>query len=156
MVYRVALRLRTMHEHKWYIKKGYPATYIDDKTVTIQQFITGENDADHINHNTLDNRRSNLFAGGRRENNRNIDKKNERTTSKYPGVCWYKRDEKWEVRIRAEGKKKHLGYFTEELEAAYTYYQAARKQHPYMNHEGWESQEFLDYVLQQDFLSLNI
>lgn len=143
-------------QHKWFITNGYPSTTIDGKKVYIQQFITGENHADHINHNTLDNRRSNLFAGGRRENGRNRNMKKKGNTSKYPGVSWDKDREKWEVRINDEGKKKNLGRFEDELKAAYTYYQAARKQHPFMNHPGWESQEFLDYVLQQDFLSLNI
>jgi hypothetical protein len=143
-------------QHKWFITNGYPTTTIDGKKVYIQQFITGQNYSDHISRDKLDNRRANFFLGGQTENNRNRNLKNEKTTSIYPGVSWSKRDEKWEVRMKDEGKKKNLGLFTNELEAAYTYYQAARKQHPYMNHEGWESQEFLDYVLQQDFLSLNI
>ena len=142
--------------HNWYLHHGYPCTNIDGKTVYIQQFITGQDHSDHISRDRLDNRRGNLFRGGRGENNRNIDRKTERTTSVYPGVSWDKRAEKWEVRISIEGKRRFLGYFKNELEAAYTYYKAARQQHPYMNFPAWESSAFQEYLLRQEFSSMNV
>lgn len=40
-------------------------------------------------------------------------------TSQYKGVSWHKREGKWRAAINlAEGQKKHLGYFTNEEEAA--------------------------------------
>jgi len=142
--------------HNWYINRGYPTTWIDDKHVSIQQFITGQDHSDHISHDRLDNRRGNLFRGGQGENNRNIDKKNERTTSVYPGVSWHKKAQKWQVHIKIEKKNCYLGLFTNELEAAYTYYKAARQQHPYMNLPAWEASAFQEYLLQQEFSSLNV
>lgn len=47
------------------------------------------------------------------------------TSSKYKGVYWYKRSEKWKCEINIGGKNKHLGYFQSEIEAAETYDKAA-------------------------------
>jgi hypothetical protein len=55
--------------------------------------------------------------------NRRIQKSNK---SGYLGVHWHKRVKKWEVMIRIDGKKKHLGYFDlPELEKAFDAYQKA-------------------------------
>lgn len=143
-------------QHTWYIVNGYPCTKINNKFVYIQQFITGQDYADHISHDKLDNRRANFFMGGASENNRNIDRKNERSTSVYPGVSWHKAKQKWHARIRIGEERRHLGYFKNELEAAYTYYKAARLQHPYMDHPGWRSPAFQEFLLIQEFSSMNI
>jgi hypothetical protein len=45
-------------------------------------------------------------------------------SSKYKGVSWYKNSNKWEVRIKVDGKLKHLGLFTDEYEAHLTYQKA--------------------------------
>ena len=142
--------------HSWRIIGGYPCATIDGRTVSIQQFITERDHSDHISRDRLDNRRGNLFRGGQAENNRNRDMKNARTTSVYPGVNWKKQNQKWRAEIRIEGKKRHLGLFANELEAAYTYYKAARKQHPYMNFPAWEASSFQEYILQQEFSTLNV
>jgi len=42
-------------------------------------------------------------------------------TSKYKGVCWYKRTQKWVVQIKQQGIRAHVGYFTDEVEAAEAY-----------------------------------
>ena len=43
---------------------------------------------------------------------------NKKTSSKYRGVTWNSRDNKWQSSIWVEGKRKSLGYFTDENEAA--------------------------------------
>lgn len=143
-------------QHTWYIMSGYPSTQINGKTVTIQQFITEQDYADHISHDKLDNRRANLFMGGASENMRNRDLKNARSTSTYPGVSWHKATQKWQVRIQIGERERYLGIFKNELEAAYAYYKAARLQHPYMDHPGWRSPAFEEYVLQQQFSLLTL
>ena len=47
------------------------------------------------------------------------------TSSVYKGVCFYKPLQKWGARIRINAKQKHLGYFTNEREAAEAYNTAA-------------------------------
>jgi hypothetical protein len=49
------------------------------------------------------------------------------TTSIYKGVSWSKFANKWSAYIKMDDKKKHLGYFTEEIQAAKTYNEAAKE-----------------------------
>lgn len=79
---------------------------------------------DHINHDTLDNRRSNLRIVSHRQNLQNMKRE---TTSKYPGVYWHKLRKKWRAQINFNGKRKHLGLFNDEREAAKAYEQACRE-----------------------------
>ena len=83
---------------------------------------------DHINGNPLDNRKSNLRTCTTAQNNANRIKALG-TTSKYNGVHWCKRDTAWIAAIRIDGKKKVLGYFKSEAEAALAYNEAAIKHH---------------------------
>ena len=46
-------------------------------------------------------------------------------TSKYVGVSWHKRNCKWISCIIINGESKHLGYFTNQLEAS-KFYKAAK------------------------------
>lgn len=79
---------------------------------------------DHINNDPLDNRRENLRIASPRQNQQNQKRK---TSSKYPGVYWSKQAKKWHAMIKLNGKKKHLGYFVEEREAAKAYEAAVRE-----------------------------
>jgi hypothetical protein len=45
-------------------------------------------------------------------------------SSKYVGVYWNKKSNKWEVKIRIDDKIKYLGTFTDEYEAHLTYQKA--------------------------------
>ena len=83
---------------------------------------------DHINGNRLDNRKENLRICSKSENNRNrnIGKDN---TSGYKGVSWNGSANKWQSRIRINGKQKHLGLFTCPKEAHEAYKKAAMKNH---------------------------
>ena len=73
---------------------------------------------DHINGNPADNNLQNLQTITHRENT-SKDKKN--GSSKYTGVYWNKANKKWRSRIYTKNKTKHLGYFTNELEASEAY-----------------------------------
>lgn len=90
---------------------------------------------DHINGNTLDNRRCNLRVCNRSENNQNSIKRNRKNSespiSKYKGVRYsfiykkngkkYIRNKPWVAGAILNGKTKHLGYFVSEIDAANAY-----------------------------------
>ena len=83
-------------------------------------------ESDHINHNTLDNRRGELRICTHQQNLRNR-KSFPNKTSRFKGVNWCKRLKNWQVAIRATGKTIYLGRFKDEKEAALAYNKAAKK-----------------------------
>ena len=82
--------------------------------------------ADHINHVTLDNRRSELRICTRSQNqmNRKLVLK---ISSKFKGVSWHKLTKKWMAYITKDKKRKYLGLFTLEQDAALAYNEIAKK-----------------------------
>lgn len=81
---------------------------------------------DHINGDTLDNRKENLRICTTVENGRNR-KKEIGTSSKYKGVSWDKNASKWKARIMFEKDRMYLGLFICEKEAALAYNEAAKR-----------------------------
>lgn len=73
----------------------------------------------HKNFVKTDNRADNLEIITQRQNS---NKKHINHSSNYTGVSWDKRRNKWESYIRISGKKKHLGYFTDEYQASIAYH----------------------------------
>jgi hypothetical protein len=82
---------------------------------------------DHRNRDGLDNQRLNLRACTTSQNNMNQRKRRDARSSKYKGVGWHKRDRRFVVEIKLNGKHLHIGYFTDEIEAALAYDAAARE-----------------------------
>lgn len=78
---------------------------------------------DHINHDGLDNRRSNLRVATAQENTRNA-RKHYTKNSQYKGVI-RRTTKSWLARIVVDGKRIHLGAFPTEKEAARAYNRAA-------------------------------
>jgi len=74
---------------------------------------------DHIDGNGLNNQKSNLRAVSSRQNTQNYHIK---MTSKYPGVYWYKKKQKWFVRAYFNGKYNYLGLYDLEIDAFRAYY----------------------------------
>lgn len=81
-------------------------------------YKTGE--VDHINRNTLDNRKSNLRICTKSQNqgNKPIQRNN---TSGYKGVSSLQYGGKWTARISIKGKNTHIGQFETKEEAAIAY-----------------------------------
>ena len=77
---------------------------------------------DHINGNSLDNRRSNLRITTQRENTQNQKcHRNGLKTSKYIGVWWRPDRKKWSTMISVKGKRKYLGMFLNQEDASRAY-----------------------------------
>lgn len=95
-------------KYKWHINYyGYAGTL----NLRLHQFLLGKkNDLhiDHINHDTLDNRKKNLRHCTRSQNQMN---------RKGKGYYWIKMVKKWRVAIGKNKKFIHGGYFTTEREA---------------------------------------
>ena len=92
----------------------------------------GSGVVDHINHNGLDNRRSNLRLCYQPENQRNRrPQRNSCTGLKgvYPRSSRILHEQHWGSRITAEGKRVFLGYFQTPEEAAQAYDLAALRLH---------------------------
>lgn len=79
---------------------------------------TNKTVVDHKNNIRTDNELKNLQLITNRENS-SKDKKN--GTSKYTGVMWHKKKQKWESRIRVNGRLLFLGLFLDELDAHNAY-----------------------------------
>jgi hypothetical protein len=84
--------------------------------------------ADHVNHGTLDNRRANLRFATSSQNSCSR-RKQTNNTSGYKAVNWEKNKNKWRARIKLNGKKRSLGYFTDPVLAAQAYDKAALELH---------------------------
>jgi hypothetical protein len=129
---------KALSKHKWYaIKTSYGYTAARScscplvkqrPTILMHRQITScprDMDVDHINHQTLDNRKLNLRICTHSQNLRNmlIHKSN----SQFKGCNRAKQDKKWRARITINYKEIHLGYFNSEKDAAKAYDRAAIK-----------------------------
>ena len=81
---------------------------------------------DHINGDKLDNRKENLRLATNQQNQMN-SKPHKNSTSKYKGVSWDKSRNKWIVLIKIGNKRKHIGRYQNEREAALAYDEVAKK-----------------------------
>lgn len=106
---------------------------------------------DHINHDKLDNRKSNLRLVTNQQNRFNSNKPNSAKTSKYKGVSWRKYVQLWIASIRFNGKDEIIGRFKSEDTAAVAYNVYAKKyfgEYALLNDvpfdPDWESKKILD------------
>jgi hypothetical protein len=118
--------------------------------VLLHRLISGADRAtavsrtDHINRNSLDNRRNNLRVCSQAENlrNRAAPRAN---TSGFKGVSWHKKAGKWVARLVFEGKYHHLGLFTRAEDAAHIYDETVirlHKEFAWTNFPIWKTPTF--------------
>jgi len=95
--------------------KGYVQTFSYGKFELLHQYLMNPskgNYVDHINHDTLDNRRCNLRVVTPHQSNLNQNLRLD-NTSGHRGISLYERDSTWESYIHVDGKKIGLGRFKE-------------------------------------------
>ena len=85
---------------------------------------------DHINGDKKDNRIVNLREATDKQNLANrkkaLDRSGKPTSSCYKGVVWQRGRKIWLAQIYIDGKRKHLGHFKNEEDAAKAYNKAAQ------------------------------
>lgn len=127
--------------HKWTAQPSRDTVYayrqpkIDGRKqkVYLHRFILGlppgrYPEVDHLNGDGLDNRKLNLRAATSGQNSANQRVRNQirPKTSRFKGVSWHTPREKWVASITCAGKRRHLGLFVSEIDAARAYDKAAK------------------------------
>ena len=117
------------HCKSYYVKGGH-----SNRQVRLHRYVLGVEDArkqaDHIHHNTLDNRKSQLRTVTSSENAQNR-RVMERSASGYPGVNWHKATGKWYARIGVGGKRVDLGCYSKLEDAVNAKKEAEKKYFKY-------------------------
>lgn len=119
-------------------ERGYRTISIEGRSHLAHRlawlYVHGEfpaNELDHIDRNTDNNAIANLRACTRRDNAFNTVR-HPGATSRYPGVSWDKGRGKWVAKIRMpDGKRRQLGRFDDEAEAAAAYAVARNAINPF-------------------------
>ena len=117
---------------KFYVmRKSSPDTSGKRHAIHLHRAILGAKagkQVDHINGDTLDNRRSNLRLATPSENLFNRGKTRTNTSGR-KGVHWNKHGRKWRAQIVANKKPIYIGYYDDIDAAARAYDEAALKYH---------------------------
>lgn len=119
----VARRVKTGSEAGWVGKRGYRQVNCLGRLMMSHRLawflhygVEPEDQIDHINGVTNDNRITNLRAVTHQENMKN-QKQQSNNKSGVTGVRWNKGREKWVAYIKVRGEQKYLGLFEDFFEA---------------------------------------
>lgn len=118
-----------LEKYSWYNDHGYARASVgNDRHEYLHRVIMDfpKGSVDHINGDSLDNRRCNLRVCSQSQNmaNQGLSKANK---TGFKGVFWRKERNKFVAYITIRRKRKHLGYFKEAIEAARAYDNAAKE-----------------------------
>ena len=80
------------------------------KRISMAQFLTGEDDIDHVDKNPMNNKRSNFRVATRSQQTVNQGLRSH-NTSGITGVSWSKQEGLWKAYITVNKNKMHLGGF---------------------------------------------
>lgn len=124
--YRADGSLRTVYARRITSRRDGPR-----RKITLHRQIMDPPDhmqIDHIDGDGLNNRRDNMRIATNQQNSCN-QRKHCNNTSGFKGVHWRICTNKWQARIKIDGKRKHLGLFDCIHEAAAAYAAASEKLH---------------------------
>jgi len=110
----------------WHCSDGYAVRWVGTgeqrKKFYMHHEVLGlAKRADHINGDTLDNRRENLRHCTQAENCRNRRKQTPASSSHFKGVSFHANTGKWQARVTLNGQQHYLGLFGTEVQAANAY-----------------------------------
>lgn len=108
--------------------KFYAYRSANNHNVSMHRMIMGEPKGkvvDHRDGSRLNNRRSNLRICTPAQNTRN--RRGWGRVSKYKGVYFYRRLNKWKAEISFNHRHIHIGYFIDEIDAARAYDKKAKE-----------------------------
>ena len=119
-------------QHRWSLHHtNYSIAHINGHIIQMHRLIMNVAEGeiiDHINHDGLDNRKSNLRICTTAQNEWNA-RKSPRNTSGIKGVNFDKRRKQWRARISCNGKRYELGFFDTKEEAKQARFEAEEKLH---------------------------
>jgi hypothetical protein len=127
----------------WFAVKSHKALYATGmvrnsdgtrEAIKMHRIIMRPSDGrvvDHINHNGLDNRRSNLRVLTDNENRQNMSGLQSNNSSGFRGVNFHRRLNKWMAYTNVDKRRIHLGYFDTAEEAGQASLEARLKYMPF-------------------------
>ena len=101
------------NKNGYYVRAWGRKDYKYKQIVYLHRYIMncpGDMEVDHINHNTLDNRKCNLRVCTMLENKQNVPKR-ENNKSGYRNIHWDKNRKKWRVRMTINKKEVKVGIY---------------------------------------------
>jgi hypothetical protein len=116
-----------------FTKSYYVQMTHNKKTIMLHRFIMNAPegfDVDHIHHDTLDNRKSELRIVTSAQNQQNQRIRNDNKSGE-PGVQWCERKKKWRARVRINGKEVSGGYHNDKQDAIEAVRLLRAQLHPY-------------------------
>lgn len=107
----------------WYARRNVPGRPRSSEYMH-NRILETNLQVDHIDTDGLHNWRSNLRPATRSQNLRNQSKRRG-CRSRYKGVTWNEKKQRWIARIQLDAGRKYLGSFPAEVDAARAYNKAA-------------------------------
>ena len=112
-----------LNQWTWHLRGGYAVRLEKGRLIFMHREIMRPPKGmivDHKNRNKLDDTRDNLRVCTRQENMRNRGKRRG-TSSRFKGVCYSKKHDKYFASVYDKREQLFLGLFTDEIEAARAY-----------------------------------